>query len=102
LYVVEFSIPFGKEIDEITGNSLKQANHKKRAKYSYMIEHLRKQFEDIPNYKFRYEINFKTIIVSSLGAVPGFTIHNFVNIVGDLCRKDVLLWMKRVVMAALK
>jgi hypothetical protein len=45
-----------------------------------MIESTMRQFEKIPNFKVRYEVIFKTIIVSSLSAVPGFTIHNFTNI----------------------
>jgi hypothetical protein len=42
------------------------------------------------------------MIVSSLGAVPGFTIRNFSNIIGNKKRNQVEIWIKRLVIAALK
>jgi hypothetical protein len=47
LYIVKLSITFR----EITENSLKIADSKKRIKYSYMIESAMRQFEKFQNSK---------------------------------------------------
>jgi hypothetical protein len=66
------------------------------------VEHIRKQFERNSKYKISFEIEFKAIILSSLCAIRNFTIHNFTNIIVGHRRNQVMLWVKRMAIAALK
>jgi hypothetical protein len=50
--------------------------------------------------KFKAEI--KAIIVSSFGAVPNCTIRKLNRIINVKCRSVLELWIKRMVIAALK
>jgi hypothetical protein len=101
LIVIEFAIPYGKRTDEITGDTLKETDHRKRVKYAGMMKYLKEMFDRVKS-RYSYKVIFKTIIISSLGAVPGFTIRNFANIIGIKKRNQVEIWVKRMVIAALK
>jgi hypothetical protein len=49
-----------------------------------------------------FEADFKTITVSSLGAIPNFTLKNLSTIIGSNSKAVMNLWAKRLVLAALK
>jgi hypothetical protein len=101
LIIIEFAIPYGRKTDEITGDTLKETDHRKRVKYAGLVKYLKEMFDHVRS-RYSYKVIFKTIIVSSLGAVPGFTIRNFSNIIGVKKRNQVEIWVKRMVIAALK
>jgi hypothetical protein len=50
----------------------------------------------------KYEVHFKTIIISSIGAIPGFTLHNFADIIGNEKVSETTIWGKRIVITALR
>jgi hypothetical protein len=101
LIIIEFAIPYGKKTDEVTGDTLKETDHRKRVKYAGLVKYLKEVFGQVRS-RYSYKVIFKTITISSLGAVPGFTIRNFSNIIGVKKRNQVEIWVKRMVMAALK
>jgi hypothetical protein len=101
LIIIEFAVPYGKKTDEITGDTLKEADHRKRVKLAGLVGYLRGKLGQVRS-KYSYKVIFKTMIVSSLGVVPGFTIRNFSNIIGNKKRNQVEIWIKRLVIAALK
>jgi hypothetical protein len=47
---------------------------KKRIKYSYFVHMLEDEPEMVSNRKRKFGVEFKRIIISSLGAFPNFTI----------------------------
>jgi hypothetical protein len=55
---------------------------------------LKEKLEEASNRKRKFEVEFKTIIVSSLGPVPNFTIQNFDFIIGDIGKRFISLWLK--------
>jgi hypothetical protein len=71
-------------------------------KYKGLMDRLNSQLKNIKNDKVKYRAEFRTIVVSSLGAVPNFTINNLSAIIGCNGRSVMQLWAKRMVMAALK
>jgi hypothetical protein len=87
LFIIEISIPFGRTTNELTENSLKIADNKKRVKYTHLIENIKHKLAKVSDFKHRYEVMLKTIIVPSLGAIPNFTTHNFASIIGEKKKK---------------
>jgi hypothetical protein len=102
LIIIEISVPFGKTNNEIDEDSLKVSDRKKRSKYAKMIRHIQGWLNGITSRKFKYSVHFQTIIVSSIGAIPNFTLRNLSNIIGSKKVKEVSLWGKRLVVAALR
>jgi hypothetical protein len=101
LIIIEFAIPYGKRTDEISGDTLKETDHRKRIKYAGLVKYLKEVLGCVRS-RYSYKVIFKTIVISSLGAVPGFTIRNFSNIIGVKKKNQVEIWVKRMVIAALK
>jgi hypothetical protein len=102
LIIIEISVPFGRSTDEIDENTLKISDRRKRSKYAKMIRHIQGWLAGISHRKYVYKLHFQTIIVSSIGAIPSFTLRNLSNIIGSKRIKEVSLWGKRLVVAALR
>jgi hypothetical protein len=88
LIIIEFAIPYGKKTDDITGDTLKETDHRKRVKYAGLVKYLKEKLSQVRS-RYSYKVIFKTMVVSSLGAVPSFTIRNFSNIIGVKKRNQV-------------
>ncbi|GMO19738.1 MAG: hypothetical protein Ta2E_10790 [Mycoplasmoidaceae bacterium] len=100
LNVLEIAIPFGRSLESTTEDTLKAKRNEKINKYSNMMKHISRNFEEHNTRGRKYVVKFDPIIISSLGAVPNFTI----NILGTLleCSKSTLnLWAKRLCIDAL-
>jgi hypothetical protein len=102
LIIIEISIPFGRSNNEIDEDTLKTSDRKKRSKYAKMIRHIQGWLTGIRHRKIKYRLHFQTIIVSSIGAIPNFTLRNLSNIIGIKRIKEVSLWGKRLVVSALR
>jgi hypothetical protein len=100
MFVIEINVPFGR--DNGDSDTLKEAHFKKTGKYMGLINKLRHEFNARNTKKKRFEVEFFTVIVSSLGAIPNRTILNLERILGNKCRSVVGLWAKRLVIAAIK
>jgi hypothetical protein len=102
LFVIELCIPFGRGTEDINETTLKYINRYKMIKYKGLMDRLNSQLKNVKNDKIKYIAEFRTIVVSSLGAIPNFTINNLSAIIGCNGRSVMQLWAKRMVMAALK
>jgi hypothetical protein len=89
-------------MDELNGNTLEEVNRFQVNKYGGMVNFLNKALATVSKKRIFFEVVFKTIIVSSLGAIPNFTIRNLNSIIGGCSRSVMNLWAKRLVLAALK
>jgi hypothetical protein len=66
------------------------------------MDRINSQLKNIKKEKTKFRAEMRTIVISSLGAIPNFTILNLSAILKCNCRSIIQLWSKRMVMAALK
>jgi hypothetical protein len=63
---------------------------------------LKHEFEARNTKKKHFDVEFFTVIVSSLDVIPNRIILNLERILGNRCKSVISLWAKRLVIAAIK
>jgi hypothetical protein len=66
------------------------------------MRYIRNEFSKVHDRDFKYEAEFRTIIVSSLRAIPNFRLSNLSAIIGNMIKTFVNLWAKRIGMDTFK
>jgi hypothetical protein len=83
-------------------DTLQKMKGKKTNKDAPLIFILRAGFGAKSNAAVEFKVEFRSFIISSLGAIPGDTVSTFRSLVGKCPTSVVNLWMKRMVCDALK
>jgi hypothetical protein len=99
---VEFAIPFGRKTELMNKDMLAKMKNTRTNKYALLVMILRSGFEAKSNAAIEFKVEYRSFIVSSLGAIPGETISVFKSIVGKCPIFVMNLWMKRMVCDVLK
>jgi hypothetical protein len=102
LFLVEFAITFGKRDTDEYHNSLDKMRTQKAIKYSRLVNHIKEEMSKKNDFKTEYRVEFRTFIISSLGAVPNETVKSFKSMIGKCSMADACLWLKGAVCKALK
>jgi hypothetical protein len=103
---MKFSTLFGKCTSDTSINSLKQKRAEKYGKYINLIKYIQINFEEI-NAKctkkgIKCEVEFRNIIVSSLGVIPKYTFRYIATVIDAKNQTIVNLLRKRMTMNILK
>jgi hypothetical protein len=102
LFMVEFAITFGKRDTDEYHNSLDKMRMHKTDKYSRLVNYVKNELAKRSDFKTEYRIEFRTFIISSLGAVPNETVKSFKSMIGKCSISNACLWLKGAVCKALK
>jgi hypothetical protein len=102
LFIVEFAITFGKRDTDEYHNSLEKMKIHKSDKYSTMVNYIREEIAKRNDYKAEFRVEFRTFIISSLGAVPNETVKSFKSMIGKCSMSNACLWLKGAVCKVLK
>ncbi|GMO18758.1 MAG: hypothetical protein Ta2E_09580 [Mycoplasmoidaceae bacterium] len=90
LNLIEISVPFGKSVDETNEITLQRIRRGKRTKYQGLVVQITEELKKQERLGVRYEVEFHTVIVSSLGAVPNFTVTDLRGILGVNISKSTI------------
>jgi hypothetical protein len=102
LYIVEFAITFGRKIEGEFKNSLEKMKGTKTNKYSPLVKMLRKIFDEKSDARTECRLEFRTFLISSLGAVNNDTIRTFKSMMGKCSNSNINIWLKGAVCKVLK
>jgi hypothetical protein len=102
LFMVEFAITFGKRDTDEYHNSLDKMRMQKTDKYSSMVNYVKNEMAKRSDYKREFRVEFRTFIVSLLGAIPNETVKSFKSMIGKCSMSNACLWLKGAVCKALK
>jgi hypothetical protein len=105
LWIIEIKCPFGRNVIEESGaetDSIKQLENSVWRKYEPLIKNVKKAMVDRDAEGRRIKINFKLVVVSSLGAITSKTLFNIGEIVDVDNNQTRSLWGKRCAIAAIK
>jgi hypothetical protein len=91
MLVVEFAIPFGRKVEDEYKNSMEKMKVTKTNKYAPLIRFLRSKFDEKSDARTEFRIEFRTFIVSSLGAISNDTIRSFQSMIGRCSRTNANL-----------
>jgi hypothetical protein len=101
LHIVEVAVPYGKFDQEKKESTLVLRAREKTEKYNKWIPEIERQLEEYKDNRITYKTTYQVILVSSLGAVPDFTIKAFGEMLGGITKSDETIWGKRLAMDAI-
>jgi hypothetical protein len=101
LFIDEFAIRFCRKTELMNKDTLAKIKGTKTNKYDPMILILRNEFEAKSNAAVEFKVEFRSFIISSLGAIPGDTISSFKSLIGKCPTSVVNLWIGRALRPSL-
>jgi uncharacterized protein YdcH (DUF465 family) len=101
-FMVELAITFGKRDTDEYHNSLDNMRMHKTDKYSSMVNYVKNEMAKRSDYRTEFRVEFRTFMISSLGAIPNETVKSFKSMIGKCSMSNACLWLNRGVCKALK
>jgi hypothetical protein len=102
LFIVEFAITIGRRINGDHEKSLDKMRATKTNKYSSLVNHIREEMDRASDARTEFGVEFRTFIISSLGAVPNETVKSFKSMIGKCSMSNACLWLKSAFCEVLK
>jgi hypothetical protein len=100
--VVEFAVPFGIYVDEITVDTLQAMKETKTKKLDNMANEIKRLKMKKSNERVKYYVEFRTIIISSISVVSNEILRSLKTMLGLHSGTALNLRLKRMALTLLR